>query len=204
MKIIGLTGPSGAGKSTLCSMLGKLNIPCINTDEVYRSITSSDGECLDELRSTFGDSIIDQNGSLDRPALAKLVFEGEGAKENLATLNHITHKYVWAEVNALLVKYREEKRSAAVIDAPALFSSQIFVSACDFIISVIADKQSRLDRIIERDGIKEESALARIEAQPSDKFFIDNSEYYIDNSGEPEEMEKILIGILDQEGIHFA
>lgn len=202
MKIIGLTGPSGAGKSTLCSMLEKMNIPCIDTDELYHSITSSDSECLTELRSTFGDSVIGEDGSLNRPALASLVFEAEDAKQNLLALNKITHKYVWGEVSALLVKYREEKRSAAVIDAPALFSSQIFVSACDFIISVIADKQSRVERIVERDGIGEDSALARINAQPSDEFFISNSEYYIDNSGDPEEMKKILLGILDQEGIH--
>lgn len=201
MKIIGLTGPSGAGKSTLCSMLEKMNIPCINTDEIYHTLTSSESECLAELRSTFGDSVISEDGSLNRPALAALVFGGDEAKQNLSTLNKITHKYVWAEVTSLLLRYREEKRAAAVIDAPALFSSQIFVSACDFIISVIADKQSRIERIVERDGIGEESAIARINAQPSDKFFIDNSEYYIDNSGDPEEMKKTLMEILDQEGI---
>ena len=182
-------------------MLEKMNIPCINTDEIYHGLTSSESECLSELRSAFGAAVVGEDGALDRPFLAKLVFEGEKAQENLATLNHITHKYVWAEVSSLLVKYREEKRPAAVIDAPALFSSQIFVSACDFIISVIADKQARVERIVERDGIKEENALARIDAQPSDQFFIENSEYYIDNSGEPEHMEKILLGILEQEGI---
>ena len=143
MKIIGLSGPSGAGKSTLCSHLEQMDIPCINTDDIYHSLTDAPSECLDELISNFGKGIIKEGGALDRGALAKLVFEGESAKENLDLLNKITHKYVWQRVNALLITYRDEKKVAAVIDAPALFSSQIFVSACDFIISVIADKEAR-------------------------------------------------------------
>lgn len=202
MKIIGLSGPSGAGKSTLCSRFEQMNIPCINTDDIYHSLTASPSDCLDELKSKFGDVVINSDGSLDRPALAKLVFEGEDAKENLDALNKITHKYVWHEVNTLLVKYRDKKKIAAVIDAPALFSSQIFVSACDFIISVIADKESRLERIVQRDRIPEELALARIDAQPSDSFFIENSEYYITNSGCPDDMNKQLNEILEQEGIY--
>lgn len=202
MKIIGLTGPSGAGKSTLCSIFEEINIPCINTDDIYHLLTASPTECLCELKETFGDGIITQEGSLYRPALAKLVFEDERAKENLSALNRITHKYVWAEVNSLLMKYIDEKKDAAVIDAPALFSSQVFVTACDFIISVIADKEARVERIVQRDGISEGAALARIEAQPNDKFFIENSEYYINNSNQPEEMRKQLDEILRQEGIH--
>lgn len=201
MKIIGLTGPSGAGKSTLCSMFEEMNIPCINTDEIYHAITNTSSECLNELVLAFGEQILNENGTLDRRALAKLVFEEDTSKENLSTLNHISHKYVWNEVSSALVRFREEKKPAAVIDAPALFSSQIFVSACDFIISVIADKDARVERIVERDGISPSDALARIEAQPNDEFFIKNSEYYIDNSGDPEQMKKILCGILQQEGL---
>ena len=204
MKIIGLSGPSGAGKSTLCAYLEGKDIPCINTDEIYHALTDFPSECLDELVSKFGSGILKENGTLNRPALATLVFQGENAKENLDLLNKITHKYVWQITNSLLIKYREEKKVAAVIDAPALFSSQIFVSACDFIISVIADKDARLERIMQRDHIPESVALARIDAQPGDEFFIENSEYYITNSGSPNDMNKQLIGILEQEGIYLS
>ena len=204
MKIIGLSGPSGAGKSTLCSRFEQMGIPCINTDDIYHSLTDSPSECIDELVSCFGNGILKEDGALDRSALARLVFGEDGAKENLNKLNKITHKYVWQRVNELLITYRDEKKVAAVIDAPALFSSQIFVSACDFIISVIADKDARLERIIQRDHISEELALARIEAQPKDEFFIENSEYYITNSGSPEDMNRHLESILDQEGISIS
>ena len=202
MKIIGLTGPSGAGKSTLCEKFNSLGIPCINTDEIYHKITSNPSPCIDELKEKFGSSIINENGSLNREALAKLVFEGENKDNNLANLNATTHKYVWEETNRILTEYMEKGKETAVIDAPALFSSKIFIGACDLIISVLSDKESRVQRITARDGITREQALARINAQPNDEFFIENSDYYIVNSGTKDEMNEKLISILLQEEIY--
>ena len=201
MKIIGLTGPSGAGKSTLCEVFEKIDIPCINTDIVYHKMTSSPSPCLEELKKRFGNSIIDPNGALDRAALSKLVFEGENADKNLADLNSTTHKFVWYETSNLLTEYANQGKKAAVIDAPALFSSEIFVNACDFILSVLCDKNIRIERIMKRDGITYDRAIARINAQPDDKFFIDNSDYFIYNGGMAEEMTAKLLTILEQEEI---
>ena len=203
MRIIGLTGPSGAGKSTLCEKFEELGIPCINTDDIYHEITSKPSPCLKELEKAFGSAVINENGSLDRTALARLVFEGEKAKENLDILNSITHKYVWEETNARLTQYMKKRKKAAVIDAPALFSSRVFIGACSFIISVLCDKETRIKRIVARDGITREQALARINAQPDDEFFIKNSDYYINNSGNKSEMSRQLASIFEQEGMFF-
>ncbi len=203
MRIIGLTGPSGAGKSTLCEKFEELGIPCINTDDIYHEITSKPSPCLKELEKAFGSAVINENGALDRTALARLVFEGEKAKENLDILNSITHKYVWEETNARLTQYMKKRKKAAVIDAPALFSSRVFIGACSFIISVLCDKETRIERIVARDGITREQALARINAQPDDEFFIKNSDYYINNSGNKSEMSRQLASIFEQEGMFF-
>ena len=201
MRIIGLTGPSGAGKSTLCARFEKLGIPCVNTDDVYHTLTASSSPCLDELKDKFGQAIINKDGSLDRKSLSKIVFEGENSDNNLALLNAITHKYVWEKTNEILTQYIHEGKKVAVIDAPALFSSDIFIGACDFIISVLCDKKIRLKRIMARDNISYEQALARINAQHSDSFFIENSDYYINNSGNEDYMCKQLDSILRQEEI---
>ena len=202
MKIIGLTGPSGAGKSTLCEKFESLGIPCINTDNIYHEITNKPSPCIDELIIKFGASIINENGSLNRGALAKIVFEEENKDKNLANLNATTHKYVWKETNRILTEYINKGKKAVVIDAPALFSSKIFIGACDLIISVLCDKEVRIQRIMERDGVTKEQAIARINAQPSDEFFIENSDYYIINSGTINEMNEKLISILLQEEIY--
>ena len=204
MRIIGLTGPSGAGKSTLCERFEELGIPCINTDDIYHEITSKPSPCLKELERAFGSAIINEKGALDRTALAKLVFEGEKSKENLDILNSITHKYVWEETNARLTQYMKKRKKAAVIDAPALFSSRVFIGACNFIISVLCDKETRVERIVARDGIAREQALARINAQPDDEFFIKNSDYYINNSGSKDDMSRQLASIFEQEGMYIG
>lgn len=203
MKIIGLTGQSGSGKSTLCEKFEELGIPCINTDEIYHEITSKPSACVKELAEKFGTSVVNEDGSLNRVELAKLVFEGEGAAANLEKLNATAHKYVWEETNKILSTYIKKGKKAAVIDAPALFSSKIFIGACDFIISVLCDEKTRIDRIIARDGITYEKALARVKAQPKVEFFVENSDYFITNTGTPLEMNEQLIVILGQEGFYF-
>ena len=201
MKVIGLTGPSGAGKSTLCAKFEELGIPCINTDEIYHSITSSKSPCLDELCAKFGNSIINEKGGLDRATLSKLVFEGENAKENLESLNATTHKYIWQETSKLLDEYVKEGKKAAVIDAPVLFSAKVFVDACDFIISALCDKEVRIERIMKRDNISRERAVARINSQPSDDFFIQNSDYHITNCSMSDETYAQLSVILKEQNI---
>ena len=203
MRIIGLTGPTGAGKSTLCERFEALGIPCINTDDIYHSITSYPSPCVKELQTKFGDEIIDERGALDRVALAKLVFQGENTEENISSLNAITHKYVWNETNSILTQYQNRGKKLAVIDAPALFSSKIFVDACDLIISVICDKEIRIQRITKRDGISREKVLARMAAQPSDEFFIENSDYYIRSENGKENMIRQLDDIFEQEAINI-
>ena len=203
MRIIGLTGPSGAGKSTLCKRFEELSIPCINTDEIYHVLTASSSPCLEELKAKFGNEIISENGSLNRTALAKIVFEDENSAENLEALNQITHKHVFRETNAILTQYMNDGKKAAVIDAPALFSSEAFVNACDFILSVLCNKDLRIQRIMARDGISHEKALARINSQPDDSFFIEHSDYCIYNLDTEALMCNQLDSILEKEGLAF-
>lgn len=203
MKIIGLTGPTGAGKSTLCEKFEQMGIPCVNTDDIYHSITSYSSPCVKELQETFGDDIIDEKGALDRPKLAKIVFTGDNSAANLQKLNNIAHKYVWEETNIILTQYINRGKKMAVIDAPALFSSKIFIGACNLIISVLSDEELRIQRVMKRDNISREQVVARMSAQPSNEFFIKNSDYYIMNSGNVENMMDQLYSIFDQEGIFF-
>lgn len=202
MKIIGLTGPSGSGKSMLCERLESLGIPCIDTDRVYHGIVSRPTPCTRELRERFGDAVIAPDGSLDRAALSAMVFGAEDSPKNLSELNAITHKYVFEETRALLDEFESRGKAAAVIDAPALFSSPTFVDACDIIISVLADRELRVQRIMGRDGIGNDRARARIDAQPRDSFFIENSTYTVMNNGSREELCEQLLSILTQEDIY--
>jgi dephospho-CoA kinase len=92
----------------------------------------------------------------------------------------------------------EENYKCIVFDAPQLFESKANIF-CDYIVSVIADKNLRLERICKRDGIDEESAILRINAGKSDDFYLNNADFIIYNNTNEcefiEEFKKIICDI---------
>ena len=178
MLVIGLTGPTGAGKSRVAEIFTAFGLPVINADEVYHRLLIPPSRCLDELREHFGHEILFPNGTLDRAALGRIVFSDPDA---LSALNTITHHYVMAEIRRTLDRLRREDRIAAVLDAPQLFEAGA-ERDCNVIVSVLADRELRLDRIVLRDGIDRESALHRMRSQRSDEFFRTHSDYVIENN----------------------
>ena len=182
MKIIGLAGSSGSGKGYVCRTFLKFGVPAIDTDLVYRETTTKKGsKCLDELALEFGSLILDENGCLNRKALADIVFEGDGSKSRLEKLNQIAHKYIKIDTERIISEYEREGKKAVIIDAPVLFESG-FDKMCDFTISVIATYEMKLERIISRDNITKEKAEARLKNQLSDDELKALSKYQIDNS----------------------
>ena len=192
MKTIGLCGGSGSGKGAVGKLFEMHGIPVIDTDAVYHEITSGLSECLSELVSFFGESIIDDKGALDRGALGKIVFS-QDAEQKLAELNRITHKHILSNVRLKLSDIKASGIEYAVVDAPLLFESG-FNKECDVIVAVIADKNLRIERVMARDGISRDAAVRRISSQLSDEFLIENSDFVIYNSASLSELaEKIEI-----------
>ena len=173
MLTIGLTGPSGAGKGTLASLFAAYGIPSIDTDAIYHALLVPPSECLRELAERFGDGILFPDGTLDRKILAALVF-APGREADLADLNTITHRHVLSEVRRLLAVYKEQGKAAVLVDAPQLFESG-FDAECHYILSVLAPRDIRLARIMTRDGLDEERASARLNAQKPDEFYRSHS-----------------------------
>lgn len=194
MTVIGLTGGSGAGKGIIGGFLHDRGIPCIDTDRVYHEIAVPGSEILLELEEAFGPEILTQNGELDRAALGTIVFAPDGA-DKLKTLNRITHAHIRTACLEELDRYREQGKALAAIDAPQLFESG-FDQLCDCVIAVTADRETRIARILERDGITREKAEKRLRAQLSDDFFRENADYLIENNGTLEEAERKLDRIL--------
>lgn len=195
MLVIGLTGPTGAGKGEVASVFARYNIPVINADRVYHELISPQSSCLQELVDAFGKDILLSDGSLDRRTLGGIVFNDHAARERL---NTITHRYVMEEVKTRMERFRRDGVPVAVFDAPQLFEAGAH-KACGAVISVLADRQLRLERIMARDGITAEAGMRRILAQKSDEFFKANSDYIIENNGNVEllapQIHRILVGL---------
>ena len=177
MKIIGLCGGSGSGKGTVCSIFNELGIKSIDTDQVYHDMISSESDCVKELISAFGKDIYTSFG-IDRKKLRDIVFSSE---KYLNTLNEITHKHILNTVRYMIDDYRSDPSvNGVIIDAPLLFESG-FNLECDVTVCVIADTDTRIKRIISRDGISYQNAYDRIKSQISNDELILKCDYFIEN-----------------------
>ena len=178
---IGICGSSGSGKGYVCKLLSTYGYKWIDTDRVYRDLATPKSECVRELKEYFGDSILNPDGSLNRKELSKSVFEGESSKERLNQLNKITHFHIRKETERIIKESEQNGYKGVLIDAPVLFESG-FDKMCDVTLCVTAPQETKLQRIMSRDGITYEKASARISSQLTDSELRERCDYEIDNS----------------------
>ena len=198
MRIIGLTGQSGAGKGLVASLLAEHGIPSVDTDAVYHELLVPPSPCLDELRAAFTDAILKADGTLDRQALAALVFEQtDEAKARLHQLNEITHRYIIERTFAKLVEYEKQGCTAAIIDAPLLIEAGLH-HRCDRVIAVLADREVRIKRLIQRDHLTAEQISARLDAQPGPRFYLEHADIVIYNNGTAQELRSSVASLLSE------
>ena len=184
MIVLGLTGPSGAGKGALAAAFAPYDVPQLDTDAIYHELLVPPSACLDELTEAFGRTILTEDGRLNRPALAAIVFAADAPPELHRTLNRITHAHILAETRRRIAACRAAGKPAVLVDAPLLYESG-FDAECARVIAVIADRQTRLARIMARDGLTREAAEARMRAQKDDDFYTSRADFVVINVGEP-------------------
>ena len=200
MLVIGLTGPSGAGKGEVSKLFAAHGIPVIDADRVYHSLLIPPSACLYELVYTFGPQILAPDQTLNRKALGEIVFSDETM---LAKLNEITHRYVMAAIRKKMDDLRRNEVRAAILDAPQLFEAGANKD-CNIIVSVLADRETRIERILRRDGIDRDAATRRIDSQKSDEFFRKHSDYIIENNGNLYTVLPMIQKILTETGVITA
>lgn len=200
MMVLGLTGPTGAGKGAVSALFAQCyGIPSIDTDRVYHQLLIPPSPCLCELVAAFGDGILTADGTLDRPALSKIVFS-DPTREKQQQLNRITHKYVLDRTRELLAEYCDRGLPAALVDAPLLYESG-FDAECHAVIAVLAPFEVRKERIIARDALSEERAMARLNMQKPDKFYTERVEYVVINDGDLHALELQIKQIVANLGV---
>ena len=200
MKIIGITGSSGAGKSMVSDLLAARGYTVINADRTYHAILKSSKEMSAELTGAFGVDILNDEGLVSRRLLAKKVFGKPDTAELLHTLNKITHKYVMSEVRSRLHALERVGIRTVILDAPQLFEAGANL-LCDAVIGIVAPRALRLARIMARDGIDEQAALARLDAQKSDEFFSTHCDRILENNSDKKALAAGLDAILSELGV---
>lgn len=178
--IVGLTGQSGAGKTTVCDYFTSVGFGVINCDLLSREVVSDGSNCLNDLVALFSQSILNEDHTLNRKELARIVFQDEGM---LQILNETIFPYILAKLNQRIIELAEQGYKVIIVDAPTLFESGAD-TLCDTIISVLAKPEIRLTRIMSRDGLSKENALLRMNSQYDDEYFIKHSDYIVYNNGD--------------------
>lgn len=180
MRRIGITGPTGAGKTTALGALEELGAWVIDADAVYHALLEGSEPLREALTGRFGASILDERGMIDRKRLGAVVFGDPAA---LAELNGISHRFIKAEIARLEAQAEEAGRAAVAIDAIALIESGLAEQCCA-VVGVLAPKELRIRRIMAREGIPEDYARRRVEAQRGDDFYRAGCTHILENSGE--------------------
>jgi len=161
MAVIALTGGIACGKSTVAGMLRELGAVIVDADEISRSLTAPGGKALPMLREAFGDGIFAGDGTLDRAALAKIVFSDEARREKL---NDLLHPMIRAEMSRQAKEGMESGAKAVVLDVPLLFEANMQDMA-QTVVCVCAPEEIQIARMASRNGYSRQEALSRIRSQ---------------------------------------
>lgn len=176
MRRIGLTGGVGSGKSSVAKMLAERGALVIDADALAREVVAPGSEGLAEIVAAFGPQMLLPDGSLDRQALADIVFDDPEAR---TTLNAITHPRI-ATRTAEIMKAAAPGQ-VVVHDVPLLVENEL-APAYDLVVVVIASPETRLARLAER-GMPGEEARRRMAAQATDDERRAVADVVIDNDG---------------------
>ncbi|MBQ3131301.1 MAG: dephospho-CoA kinase [Clostridia bacterium] len=184
---IGLTGGIAAGKSLVSGMLVSLGAWILDADAISREVVEPGTEGLKAVAAEFGGGIINSDGTLNRRALAEEVF---GDAEKLERLNDILHPLIKAEMlrRAELIE-ETHPEDIVVFDVPLLIESG-WQDVAEEVWLVSAPIEERIRRIALRDGLSEEQAMERINAQMTDEQKAKYADVIIDNGGSIQELEK--------------
>lgn len=181
---VALTGGIGAGKSRVAARLAGHGAVLIDADLIAREIVEPGTPGLAEIGTEFGPAVLRADGSLDRAALAGIVFADPG---ELARLNEITHPRIGARMAELAERAAPD--AIVLYDLPLLAEDGPAV-AYDLVVVVDAPESDRLDRLARDRGMSREQAGQRMAAQASREQRLAIADLVIDNSGTLAELDQ--------------
>jgi dephospho-CoA kinase len=181
--VLGLTGGIACGKSTVAGIFRELGAAVVSADLLAREIVRPGSVALAEIAAYFGDWVLDETGNLDRRGMADLIFADARAR---ADLNRITHPAIARLAAREFRKHQKAGARLIVYDAPLLFEAKA-EKQVDKVVVVTVHRAQQVARLMSRDGIGRQQALARLDAQMPQNEKAARADYLIDNSGSVEE-----------------
>ena len=197
---IGLTGGIGTGKSTVATMLAARGAAVVDADEIAREVVAPGGPAYDAVVERFGRKVVSGDGTVDRVALASIVFSDPAALDDL---NSITHPVIGAMMLARLVSLDGPDGATgagapgdgatgiaatgagatgvALVVIPLLRPAHVDALGLARVVVVDCPTEVAVERLVEARGMDEADARARIAAQPSREERLAIADYVVDN-----------------------
>ena len=195
MQVIGLTGGIATGKSTVCAILENAGAVIIDADRIARKLVKKNLPAYRQIVDTFGESILLPDGEINRTALGDLIFNDPRKKQ---LLNKIVHPQVGKETDRQLKRIEKSNPHALVIlDIPLLLESGLHKNLSEVIV-VYTPEHIQINRLMQRDHISQENALARIHSQMPIEEKKKLATIVIDNSGMLEDTRKQTLEIFQR------
>lgn len=191
-----MTGGIGAGKSTVSVLLAERGAVIVDADQIARDLQAPGAPLLDRMADRFGRHIIGDDGSLDRAAVAAIVFgDSESAKQALKDLNAIVHPAMQDEIKRQIVAHAETDR-VVVLDFPLLGENPRDDIAATVVVDV--EPEVAIERLVEFRGMREVDARNRISSQIGRHERLATATHVIDNSGDLDALRAQVDGLWAQ------
>lgn len=192
--IIGLTGSIASGKSTVSAMLAEMGYPIVDADKVARLVVEPGSETLEKIRVLFGEEVILPDGTMDRKKVGELIFNDPASRKKL---NDVIHPAIRMEMLRQRGEFLDQGFETVIMDIPLLFESRL-QHLIDKVLVVSVTEEHQLKRLMERNGLSEKEARARIASQLPMSVKEEGADAVIYNNGSVDETKWQLNRILDQ------
>ena len=194
-KVIGVTGGIGSGQSTVCEVFKKLGCKIVNVDEKAKQVIKKNKTVQNEIKKEFGSKVFFRDGTLNRKLLASIAFEDENKTQ---LLNKIVHPRMVADVVEEMESARFSGRYPLIIVDAALIYEISIEKLFEHVIVVFSNQNQRVKRVMQRDNVKKEEVIARMDRQIPLAEKQKWADYVIDNRGEIVDLEKQVQKVFDE------
>ncbi len=172
---VGLTGGIASGKSTICNLFSQYNIPIIDADIIARKIVEPNQTAFKEIVQLFGDSVVQNNGTLNRKQMRQLIFSNSVAKQQLEAILH-------PQIRQQLIQQSNQLDAAYCILAIPLLLEADMSDLVDRILVVDIELEQQIKRLCQRDNISLQDAQSIITSQSSREQKLDLADDVISNA----------------------
>ncbi|EYU35909.1 hypothetical protein ABFS82_09G031600 [Erythranthe guttata] len=192
MRVVGLTGGIASGKSTVSNLFKSHGVPVVDADVVARNVLKKGTGGWRKVVAAFGDEILLASGEVDRPKLGQIVFNDPDKRQ---LLNRLLAPYISTGISMEVFKLWMRGCKIIVLDVPLLFEVKMDKWTKPIIV-VWVDPETQLRRLMTRDGTTVEEAKSRINSQMSLNLKRTKADIVIDNSGSPEDLNRLFKEVL--------